>query len=453
MSVYKRRGSGRYQVIVDLSPTATGLRRRKAVGCYRSRKEAEAAERKALEARDRGIELAPKTVTVSELLDHYLADREALDRGAKTLQEYRGCADRLIRPHLGGVALAKLRPVRIAEWVAELLKRGGKPTKDADGELRDRPLSPKSVHHAFTLLNGAMRFALRMELIGRNPCEAATRPSVKRSDAKALSADEVTRLLGAARGTRWEAFVNLALSTGARRGELCALSWNDYDADAGTLTIRHSLSQTRSGIAVKATKTGRTRTLPLSRVANDALRSQNAAQVRERARKRWFLREADDGAIFTDELGRRVTPMAATCAFDRIARKAGISTTRLHDLRHTAATTLLLAGVDVRTAAGILGHASPTVTLSTYAHLMPEAQREAVDRLGERLERLAATAFDAARQPNGNRVAASIKKGLQIQAVIGSANGNRTRQSGSRPLPLTTRESFPVRVFAFSSAG
>ena len=95
-----------------------------------------------------------------------------------------------------------------------------------------------------------------------------------------------------------------------------------------------------------------------------------------------------NAAIFADEIGRRVTPGMATAAFARIAKHAGISTTRLHDLRHTAATTLLVAGVDVRTAAGVLGHASPTITLSTYAHLMPEAQRDAVDRLGERLERL-----------------------------------------------------------------
>ncbi|MGB8518684.1 MAG: site-specific integrase [Candidatus Tumulicola sp.] len=337
-------------------------------------------------------------------------------------------APRLIRPHLGGVALVKLRPARIAEWVAALLKRSGKATKTADGTFRERPLSAKSVYHAFTLLNGAMRFALRMELIGRNPCEAVTRPSVKRSNAKAFSADEVTRLLDVARGTRWEPFVTLALSTGARRGELCGASWLDYDAESGTLTIRHSLSQTRRGITLKATKTGRTRTLPLSRIAKDALRSQGALQARERLANGVSYQNADD-AIFADEIGRRVTPMAASCAFERIARKAGISSTRLHDLRHTAATTLLLAGVDVRTAAGVLGHASPTITLSTYAHLMPEAQREAVDRLGERLERLAAVSFDTARQPNGNRLAASIEKSLQIQAISGSANGNRTRLS------------------------
>lgn len=385
MSIYRRK-SGRYAVLIDLESSATGLRRRKSVGTHRTRKEAEAAERRALEARDRGIDLSPRTVTVAELLDRYLADREALGRGAKTLQEYRGCADRLIRPHLGGAVLAKLKPARIAEWVAELLKCGGKPTKDPDGKLHARPLSAKSVHHAFSLLNGALRFGLRMELIGRNPCEAATRPSVKRSNAKALAGDEVRRLLETARGTRWEPFFALALSTGARRGELCGLSWADYDAEGGALTIRCSLSQTRRGIALKATKTGRTRTLPLSRVANDALRSQRALQARERLANGGVYHNAD-GAIFADEVGRRITPMAASCAFERIARKAGISTTRLHDLRHTAATTLLLAGVDVRTAAGVLGHSSPTVTLSTYAHLMPEAQREAVDRLGERIER------------------------------------------------------------------
>lgn len=388
MSIYRRK-SGRFAVLIDLDPTAAGLRRRRSVGTFRTRKEAERAERQALEARDRGIDLSPKTVTVSELLDRYLGDREALGRGAKTLQEYRSYADRLVRPHLGGITLAKLRPVRIAEWRDELLARGGKPVKDKDGNLHDRPLSPKTVYHAFTLLNGALRFALRMDLVGRNPCEAVTRPSVHRSDATAIAPGQVTSLLDTARGTRWEGFVTLALTTGCRRGELCGLSWSDYDAANATLTIRHSLSQTRAGVVLKAPKTNTVRTLPLSRMATEALKAQRVLQAKERLAAGAFYQNVDE-AIFADELGRRITPMAATCAFERIARKAGISTTRLHDCRHTAATTLLLAGVDVRTTAGVLGHASPTITLSTYAHLMPEAQRDAVERLGERLEKLAA---------------------------------------------------------------
>jgi integrase len=448
VSIYKRK-SGRYAVLVDLDPTDLGGRRRKSVGTYRTRKEAEAAERKALEARDRGIDLSPKTVTVSELLDRYLADREALERGAKTLQEYRGCADRLIRPHFGGVAIAKLRPARIAEWVAILLKRGGKPTKDSDDKPVDRPLSAKSVYHAFTLLNGAMRFALRMELVGRNPCEAATRPRVRRSNAKALTADEVTRLLAAASGSRWETFFALALATGARRGELCALSWDDYDAtEKGTLTFCHSLSQTRRGIALKETKTGRIRQIPMSHLATDALRSQRALQAGDRLASGCSY-DNDAKAVFTDELGRQVTPMAATCAFERIARKAEISTTRLQDLRHTTASYLIAHGVDIRTVAAILGHASPSVTLTVYAHLIPEKQNEAVDWLGDHLQSLTtAVGFDAARQPNGNRLAASIKKSLQIQAISGSANGNRTPPMRSRPIPSIDKNAYLIGLSA-----
>jgi integrase len=95
-----------------------------------------------------------------------------------------------------------------------------------------------------------------------------------------------------------------------------------------------------------------------------------------------------DDAIFTDELGRRVTPMAASCAFARFARKASISTTRLHDVRHTTGTWLLAEGVDYATVARILGHATPAVTLNVYAHALPTAESEAVALLDRRLAAL-----------------------------------------------------------------
>ena len=78
----------------------------------------------------------------------------------------------------------------------------------------------------------------------------------------------------------------------------------------------------------------------------------------------------------------------ATKAYARLAKSAGISSLRLHDARHTAATHLLVAGVDVRSVSGILGHASATTTLSTYAHLIADAQKDAVDKLGDRLEQI-----------------------------------------------------------------
>lgn len=377
MSVYKIK-SGNWRVVVDVDRDANGTRGRRSLGTFGTRKEAERAEREALSSRDRGIDLAPMTVTIRQLAERYLADREALGRGEKTIEEYRRIVTLYVLPHLGEKIVAKLKPAHVAEWVANLRRAGGQEA---------RALSPKTVRHAFALLNAIIRWAVRMQLAGRNVCEAVTAPSASPSEAKALTSDEVRRLLTEARDSRWSAFVTLALTTGARRGELCGLSWGDVDLESGVVTIRRSLSQTKARVVLKGTKSGKSRALPLSRHAVEALRRQRATQAADRLRAGSAY--LDEGALFTDELGRRLTPKAATNAFARVAGKAKISTTRLHDLRHTAATTLLVGGADVRTTAGVLGHSTPNVTLATYAHLVADAQRDAIDRLGESIEKLA----------------------------------------------------------------
>jgi integrase len=243
MSVYKR-ASGKWLVLIDVDRTETGKRIRKSLGTFSTKKEADRAEREALSARDRGVDLAPRTVKVEAVLNHYLVEREA-HCGAKTLERYRELATRNILPTLGSRYVVKLKPAHIAEWLTGLRRSVG---------MNGKPLSAKTVRHAFGLLQGALRWAIRMQIVDRNICETVQPPSVPKSEAKALTHLEITNLLQAAAGTRWECFVMLALSTGARRGELCALTWSDIDVETATLTISKSLSQTRSGTAVKCTK-------------------------------------------------------------------------------------------------------------------------------------------------------------------------------------------------------
>ena len=285
--------------------------------------------------------------------------------------------------------------MHLNEWISTLRKGGGH---------NGKPLSPKTVRHAAVLLNGALKWAVKMQLTVTNPLTAVGMPAVPRSKARALPADEIAKVLAAAGKTRWGPLVSLAFSTGMRRGELCALDWADVDERRGSVLVERSLTETRDGAAMKTTKSGRGRTVPLSRVALDALRRQRTLQTADRRRARELY--VDGGAIFTDELGRRISPMDATHAYGRIAKEVGASSLRLHDARHTAATHLLVAGVDVRSVSGILGHASATTTLDTYAHLIADAQRDAVDRLGDRLQRISkGRPADGRRrrQPEGNR--------------------------------------------------
>jgi hypothetical protein len=227
VSIYKR-ASGRYAVLIDLDPTVRGGRRRRSLGTYATRKDAERAEREALSARDRGIDLCPAKVTIAETMERFIEHCRADDRTAATLETYEQKSKKYIEPKLGTHLLAKLKPAHVAEWVAALRASGGE---------NGKPLSAKTVRNVYGLLHGAIAWAKDLELVGRNVCDtdAARPPQAPRSPAKALSDDEVQRLLKAAEATRWGPFLTVALATGARRGELCALSWNDVDFEGRTL--------------------------------------------------------------------------------------------------------------------------------------------------------------------------------------------------------------------------
>jgi integrase len=373
MSVYKRK-SGRWAVLVEVDRGADGKRRRRPLGTFPNKKEAERAEREALGARDRGIDLHPDRIDVGTLLDRYVRDRTGLGRGAKTVERYGDLVRLYIKPHIGSIPLAKLKPAHVSELVTILGERGG---------VKERALAPKSVHHVYSLLRGALAWAFRQELVGRNVADAVEAPSLPRGTAVALTVDEANAMLIEGDKTRWGSFLRIALGCGARRGELLALRWTDVDMEGCTLTIRGSLSQTRAGVTEKATKTDRVRIVALPALAVEALRHQRATQAEDRLKSGGEF--VDSGHVFQGPLGGSIRPYSATDAFRKLARKVGISTTKLHALRHTTGSWLIASGVDPRTAASVLGHASPLITLSIYSHLVVGMQKAAVANIDDRL--------------------------------------------------------------------
>jgi integrase len=354
-------------------------RGRHSLGTFRTRKEAEKAERDALTARDRGIDLAPETLTVADLMTRYVADRVAQGRATKTTTEYERFSKLYIEPHIGQQPIAKLKPAHVSQMLATLRSGGG-----VDGAA----LSSKTVLHVRGLLNGAMRWAVDMELATRNVCDAARRnsPKAETSSAKAFNDGEIALLLATARSTRWDAFVTLALTVGARRGELLALNWSDIDLEENTVRISRALCPTTG--AMKSTKTGKARLVDLSATAAAALRRQRVLQATDRLAAGEIWRGDPAQPIFTNEIGDRLTAQAATSAFAKIARRAKVSSTRLQDCRHTAGTLMVASGMDPVTVASILGH-DPAVLLRIYAHAVATKKRAATDVLGDHIGRLA----------------------------------------------------------------
>lgn len=372
MSVYKRK-SGKWAARIDVGRNRDGRRLRRALGTYATRKDAERAERKALEALDRGIELLPRTTTLANIVDRFLADvRTRLE--AKTVERYGELARLHIVPRLGTIPVGKLRAAHVSELYAHLLKEGS----------HGRRLSPRTVHHVHRLLHRILSWAERMQLVERNVTRLVDAPKPSVTEAKALTADEVDAILVNSEGSSWQPFFALAYATGARRGELLALTWDDIDIDAGKLMIRRSLVQTRGGTTVKSTKTDRVRLVPLSRPAVEALRRVRSMQAAERLAAGPSY--VDGGYVFAGPLGEPHAPHAASDAFRFYARRCRISTAKLHSLRHTAATLMIAAGKDIRTVAGILGHSTPSTTLNVYGHLVPGYAASAVDALADELE-------------------------------------------------------------------
>ena len=181
-------------------------------------------------------------------------------------------------------------------------------------------------------------------------------------------------------------FLHLAVTTGARRGELCALKWSSIDTDAGTLTIGRAIVEIEGGLFEKDTKTHAIRRIALDEQTLAILADQHTA-----AKKLAIEAEVElpaDAYVFTFDPAGAVpwTPDYATKTFQQIRTAAKQSTVRLHDLRHFAATRLLAAGVPVRTVSGRLGHANAATTLSVYAHFVEASDADAARILGAFLD-------------------------------------------------------------------
>ena len=231
----------------------------------------------------------------------------------------------------------------------------------------------------------ALAQAVRWGLIARNPAAAIDRPRAGRSETviRALSADEVAALLAAARETWLYEVILLAVATGLRRGELLALRWSDLDLESGLLSVNRAIEETGAGIGFKAPKTARSRrTLPLPQIAVEALRLHRCAQAERRLTLGPAYFDAD--LVFATPEGKPWFPSNFDRAWRTFKRAHGF-TFRFHDLRHTHASLLLALGVHPKIVQERLGHASVTMTMDVYSHLLPGVQEAAVAKFEETL--------------------------------------------------------------------
>lgn len=321
-----------------------------------------------------GTYVEPVKQTVNEYLDAYLEAARVRVR-PRTHDSYSTLLKLYVRPELGRVALTKL--------TSEMIQR-------AYGQLQVRGLSARTIRYAHSVLNAALRQAQRRGHLGRNPAEMVDLPREDRQEMRAMSASEASRFLAAADGDRWHPLFLVAITSGMRPGELLGLRWGDVSLDSGvisvqrTLVLRKPTQEAPEGWQLQEPKTSRgRRVIKLPAAAIQALRTHRAEQNEERLAAGPGYQNHD--LVFAGSEGKPLHYRNLVRRhFKPVLRAAGLpEDLRLYDLRHTCATLLLQAGENPKVVAERLGHASVTLTLDTYSHVLPDMQQRAAERLQE----------------------------------------------------------------------
>jgi integrase len=312
--------------------------------------------------------------TLRLLLAEWL-DHAAPDFSPKTVSTTRGYIDTAINPLIGGIPVAKLTAADLDRFYRHLLQIGGP----------KGPYAPATIRRVHGIVRRALSQGVKWGWLRFNPAINASPPRVPLKALSPPSPEQVAILFRLALETNpaLAAFVLLAASSGARRGEIIALRRRDLNVAEGVLSIDRGIVLADGKLVEQGTKTHQGRRISLDANTRAILKN-HFAQMEERAR---FVgaQLTPDSFMFSDaaDSSSPWLPDSTTRSFRALCSKAGIRNIRLHDLRHYVATRLLSAGVDVRTVAGRLGHRNASTTLNVYAHFVPQADERAADLLGE----------------------------------------------------------------------
>jgi integrase len=334
--------------------------------------EAQRRQREILSEMDRGITPAKTKYRLGEWLDKWMNEKIILPNGKqKTIDRYEGIINKHIKPALGRIELTKLSPGHVQDFETQLLHNG---------------MEPKGVGLAHGILNGAMKHALRLELITRNPVALVSPPTVPKSEAYIPEVKEVQALLELAEEKKHPLWVciHVIAYTGMRRGEALALEWKHIDLDKMQILVAQSVVHAKAGILLVSPKTeSGQRVVDLDH---------RTVKILHRYRDQQRALAAKLGISPPEKLFPRADQVSWThpnnirYAVRTLAEQAGCPGVTLRSLRHFHATVTLQARENPVVVSKRIGHSSPKITMEVYAHCLPGWQKETAEVFSDVME-------------------------------------------------------------------
>ncbi|CAN5787434.1 site-specific integrase [soil metagenome] len=316
----------------------------------------------------------PAEVTVGRFLEHWIHEVLPLtDVATTTADGYASIVRLYIVPTVGRRRLDQLSPADVRSMLTR---------------LRDQGLSPNTQRLARAVLRRALRTAESDGLVTRNVAALVDGVRLTKGTGRTLTPEQARTLLMAADTYPYAALVTVLLSLGVRKGEALGLSWSDVNLDGSpaTVTIRRGLKiDARGGLYVDEPKTpGSRRTIHLPPPLVEVLRRHRATQAAHRLTfgPGWGGHWAPLDLVFTTSIGTSLNPSKVNREVQAITEAAGLGRWTPHEMRHSAASILIGAGVPLKVISEMLGHSSIRVTADVYGHLLEPARAEAADAMG-----------------------------------------------------------------------
>lgn len=355
--------NGKWRAAVTVGVSTGGKSKRKTKTCA-TRKLASNWLKRLLAENDVPAELLMSSdETVGEFLQFWLTVHVDKNLKKTTASDYRLSIQKRIIPAIGHMKLVKLNSDSVEHFLNQLVDDG---------------VGGRAVQKCLSCMKSAMSFAVKRKKIQSNPCLGVAMPSYESKEIRPFTADEVRSLLKAVECDRLSGLFRLAFSLGLRQGEIFGLHWDDIDFKNETLSVRRSVQivETELVIADPKTKSSK-RTLELPGSCVVALNERRKIALAEG--------HAASEIVFPSPKGKYQIRQN----FNRRVWKPLLCSLRLehrgfHHTRHTYASLTLGEGVPLHIVSSVLGHSSPAITLSLYAHMVAgqqEQSRNAVDKL------------------------------------------------------------------------
>lgn len=319
-----------------------------------------------------GTYVTPTNQTVADYALHWLKTYAEKQCEPLTVKCYRKQIEAHIIPGLGHIKLRDLKPSDIETFYANLERKDGRP-----GEL-----SQNSKHQTHRVLKGILNHVVEMDILAKSPMKRSFSPKVSRSGKGCYTADQVKQIIALVAETPIHLSVTLALYTGMRLGEICALTWADVDLKKQSITVQSSMEYLERKLRTKATKTENIRQIKFGDQLLASLVREKAYQAERRLAigARW--KHHDLVTPNTDGAPRIPT---AVSNYWRRMEKGDLPHYSFHTFRHTHISLLIALGEKLEVVSERAGHSNIGTTKDVYGHLYEGYDEQAAIKLDQAL--------------------------------------------------------------------